>query len=72
MPHQGSWAVWADSNFVPVMLSAGLSYRIVIESEPRYTNMSSFAHFESYTGGTGGASGAFHRVNIAELRLLAR
>jgi hypothetical protein len=34
--------------------------------------MSFFSHFTRYTGGTGGASGAFSRVNIAELKVLAR
>jgi len=34
-------------------------------------NMSERAHFASYTGGAGGSTGAFHRVNIAELKVLA-
>jgi hypothetical protein len=33
--------------------------------------MSAFQHFASYTGGTGGKAGAFHRVNIAALKVLA-
>jgi hypothetical protein len=33
--------------------------------------MSAFAHFETY-GREGGAGGEFDRVNIAELRVLAR
>jgi len=35
-------------------------------------NMSAFAHFEHYTGGLGGRDGAFSRVNIADLKILAR
>ena len=35
-------------------------------------NMSSFAHFQRYTGGLGGGAGVFNRVNIAEVKVLAR
>ncbi|MCB9617173.1 MAG: hypothetical protein H6722_32485, partial [Sandaracinus sp.] len=72
MPHLGSWDRWADSSLVPVMLQAGRSYRFEIRGDERAVNMSSFAHFEAYTGGTGGRSGVFNRVNVAELKILAR
>lgn len=72
MPHLGDWDRWADSNFVAVDLEAGHRYRVVIESHDDYVNMSSFAHFESYTGGLGGRDGPFNRVNIAELAVLYR
>lgn len=72
MPHLGTWSTWADSSFVRVRLEAGRSYRFVIRGDDRAVNMSSFAHFEAYTGGTGGSSGTFNRVNVAELKVLAR
>lgn len=73
MPHLGTWSRWADSSFVRVSLEAGRSVRFVIRGDDdRAVNMSSFAHFEAYTGGTGGSSGTFNRVNVAELKILAR
>jgi hypothetical protein len=72
MPHLGTWSTWADSSFVRVRLEAGRNYRFVIRGDDRAVNMSSFAHFEAYTGGTGGSSGTFNRVNVAELKVLAR
>ncbi|MEM9074768.1 MAG: hypothetical protein AAGE52_40100, partial [Myxococcota bacterium] len=72
MPHLGTWSRWADSNFVSVDLVAGERYRIVIESDDAYVNMSAFDHFEAYTGGLGGRSGEFNRVNISELKVLVR
>ena len=72
MPHLGDWDRWEDSNFVAATLEAGHSYRVVIESDEGYVNMSAFAHFASYTGGLGGRDGAFNRVNIAELVVLYR
>lgn len=72
MPQLGDWARWGHSNFVPVTLTAGRSYTVTIESDPVYSNMSSLSHFASYTGGLGGSSGEFNRVNIAELRILDR
>ena len=48
-----------------------LDFRIVIRGDDEVVNMSAFAHFERYTGGLGGASGAFNRVNVAELKILA-
>ncbi|HJL02809.1 MAG TPA: hypothetical protein RMH85_18015 [Polyangiaceae bacterium LLY-WYZ-15_(1-7)] len=72
MPHLGEWGRWEDSSFVEAELVAGRSYRVVLSGDARSVNMSSFSHFESYTGGLGGSSGVFERVNIAELKLLAR
>lgn len=72
MPHLGDWSRWADSSFVPASLEAGRTYRIVIRGDEDMVNMSAFAHFETYTGGLGGTDGAFNRVNIAQLKVLAR
>ncbi|MBN9162418.1 MAG: hypothetical protein J0I07_15765 [Myxococcales bacterium] len=71
MPQRGDWASWGDSSFVRVNLEAGKSYRVRVGHDSRSVNMSAFEHFSAYTGGTGGKAGAFHRVNIAELKLLA-
>ncbi len=72
MPHLGTWSRWEDSSFVTADLRAGVAYRVVIRGDDEMVNMSAFAHFEDYTGGLGGRSGAFNRVNIAELKILAR
>jgi hypothetical protein len=71
MPHLGDWSRWADSSFVRAELTAGTEYRVVIRGDDEVVNMSAFAHFERYTGGLGGRSGAFNRVNVAELKILA-
>jgi hypothetical protein len=71
MPHLGTWSRWADSTFVRADLDASRTYRVIIDSAPTSRNMSAFSHFAQYVG-QGGASGAFERVNIAELKLLAR
>ncbi|MFN3201452.1 MAG: MGH1-like glycoside hydrolase domain-containing protein [Bradymonadia bacterium] len=71
MPHLGVWDRWEDSNFVPVDLEAGHTYRVTIDGGGQAINMSSFAHFETYTGGLGGVGGVFNRVNIAELKMLS-
>ena len=71
MPHLGEWSRWEDSSFVRADLSAGTEYRIVIRGDDDMVNMSSFAHFELYTGGLGGRDGVFNRVNISELKILA-
>lgn len=71
MPHLGAWSRWEDSSLVRAELTAGVAYRVVIRGDDDVVNMSSFAHFEIYTGGLGGRSGAFNRVNIAELNVLA-
>ena len=72
MPHLGTWSRWEDSSFVRAELEAGRAYRVVIRGDDEMVNMSSFAHFEHYMGGLGGRDGAFNRVNIAELKILAR
>ncbi|NVB37448.1 hypothetical protein G6O69_06365 [Pseudenhygromyxa sp. WMMC2535] len=72
MPHLGSWDRWEDSNLVAVELEAGVEYRAVIDQDEDTINMSSFSHFEIYTGGLGGVDGAYNQVNIAELRVLAK
>lgn len=71
MPHLGTWDRWAGSSFVRATLDMARTYRIVIRGDDEMVNMSSFAHFEAYTGGLGGQSGTFNRVNIAELKVLA-
>lgn len=72
MPHLGTWSRWSLSSFARADLTEGVEYRVVVRGDDDAVNMSSFAHFESYTGGLGGQDGAFNRVNIAELRILAR
>ena len=72
MPHLADWSRWADSSFLRAELTAGTEYRIVIRGDDEVVNMSAFAHFERYTGGLGGRDGAFNRVNVAELKILAR
>jgi len=70
MPQVGSWSVWRGSSFVPVKLTAGKTYRIVVKHDATSVNMSFFEHFSKYTGGLGGSAGSFSRVNIAEIKLL--
>lgn len=72
MPHLGDWSRWAGSSFLPVALEDGKSYRVVIGGDEGTVNMSAFEHFELYTGGLGGEQGAFNRVNISALKVLAR
>jgi hypothetical protein len=72
MPHLESWDHWAGSSFVPVQLQSAKTYRIIIRGGERAINMSSFAHFEAYTGGLGGESGEFNRVNISHVRILEK
>lgn len=71
MPQTSAWDQWRDSNFVRADLTAGREYTVTIDETAESVNMSAFSHFNAYTGGTGGMSGAFNRVNIAELRLLS-
>jgi hypothetical protein len=70
MPHQGTWASWRGSSFVPVKLVGGQPYQIVVKQQSASVNMSFFAHFALYTGGLGGKDGAFGKVNISEIKLL--
>ncbi|MEM6294098.1 MAG: hypothetical protein AAGA54_22660 [Myxococcota bacterium] len=72
MPHLGDWSIWALSSFAEADLTAGVEYRVTIEGDDDAVNMSSFSHFEAYTGGLGGSDGVFNRVNISDLRVLAR
>jgi glycogen debranching enzyme len=72
MPHLGAWSVWRDSSLVRANLVAGKTYKIVIKHDSSSMNMSFFKHFELYTGGSGGKGGAYSKVNIAELKILAR
>lgn len=71
IPQTSGWDQWRDSTFVRVSLQAGRAYRVVISQDERAVNMSHFAHFERYTGGTGGRSGVFNRADISEVKLLA-
>lgn len=70
MPHLQTWDDWRDSNFVRVHLEAGHTYSFVIRHDDYSINMSDFLHNALY-GGTGGASGAHHYINIAELKILS-
>ncbi len=70
MPQRGDGS-WGDSSFVRVNLVAGKDYRVRLGHDRRSVNMSAFDHFNAYTGGTGGKSGPYHRVNIAEVKVLA-
>jgi hypothetical protein len=70
MPHLGTWDDWRESSLIAVELDAAKSYRIVIREDGAAVNMSEREHFSLY-GGSGGASGRFNRVNIAELKVLA-
>lgn len=71
MPQRGTWDSWGDSSFVRATLTAGKSYRVRVTHDARSVNMSAFSHFEAYTGGTGGQSGEFSHVNVAELKILS-
>lgn len=70
MPHLGSWSTWGDGSAVRVLLQGGVGYTAVVGEGRGGANMSALRHFERYDGG-GGAGGAFFRVNVAELKLLA-
>jgi hypothetical protein len=71
MPHLGQWDIWKESNFVKVALDSSRSYRITIFHDTTTLNMSDFEHNALYTGGSGGSGGAYHYVNISELKLLS-
>lgn len=76
MPHlalpgdPAPWNHWEMSNFVPVNLTAGKTYQVVIREDEASGNMSDYAHFALYNG-TGGQTGRFNKVNIAALKVLA-
>mgnify|MGYP002407260776 CR=1 FL=1 len=71
MPHLASWSEWHDSSFLRATLDASKTYRVRIHGDERSINMSAFSHFEAYTAGLGGREGAFNRVNLSHLKLLA-
>lgn len=75
MPHLGKWDRWLESSLIStkVTLIAGHSYIVKIFSDDRAVNMSSFKHYEQYTGnqGIGRKNGAYNYVNIAEVKLLS-
>lgn len=70
MPHLGQWDRWSGSNFIPVEVTEGARYRITVSQDDYAINMSTFEHFASYTGGSGGVGGPFNDVNISELKVL--
>lgn len=70
MPHLATWDAWRESSLMHADLEAGKTYSVVISEDAAAVNMSERAHFEIY-GGTGGQSGRFNRVNIAEVKFLA-
>ena len=72
MPQRGAWGSWGDSSFVRASLTAGKTYRVVLADDASGRNMSDLLHFAAYTGGTGGSGGAFFRVNVASIKVLAR
>jgi len=72
MPHMGTWDRFEDSSFVAATLEAGRSYRIDLLSDDDTINMSSLAHFQSFTGGLGGGDQPFNELNIADIKVLAR
>ena len=72
MPHLGEWSRWSNSSFIPVVLDGSRTYRVRIFHSQTMSNMSGLSHFEQYTGGAGGAEGAYYDVNISELKLLSR
>ena len=75
MPQLNNWDRWLESSLIltKVDLSAGHSYTIKIFSDEQAVNMSSFAHYQNYTGnnGIGGVSGSYNYVNIAAVKLLS-
>ncbi len=70
MPQLDTWDDWRDSSFLPVNLDAAKTYEIVIREDSYGINMSEFEHFALYEF-SGGKTGRFNRVNIAELKVLA-
>jgi hypothetical protein len=72
MPHLGTWERFEGSSFLALQLEAGKTYRVELQGADEATNMSELAHFEAYTAGLGGQDGAFNRVNVRGLKILAR
>jgi hypothetical protein len=71
MPQLGNWDTWEDSTFLRADLDPTHSYSIEVLGDATTVNMSAFSHFAQYTGGEGGTSGPYARVNIAEIKVLA-
>jgi hypothetical protein len=71
MPQIASWDTWEDSSFLRANLDASHSYSIALLGDATSVNMSAFSHFAQYTGGEGGVSGAYSRVNVAEIKILS-
>jgi hypothetical protein len=77
MPQRGDWSSVGDSSFVRATLTAGKTYKVRFSNDSHSTNMSSFQHFNAYTGGNGGqddvtkAAGAFLRVDMYSVKLLS-
>ncbi len=71
---QNNWSRWLESSliFTQVDLIAGNNYTIKIFSDDLAINMSSFSHYEKYTGnnGTGGKK-PYNYVNITEVKFLS-
>ncbi len=67
MPQLGTWARWGESSLMPLTLDADELYKITLRDA---VNMSYFAHFVPYTGGTGGGATSFNQANIHAIKLL--
>lgn len=67
MPQLGTWARWGESSLMPLSLDADEVYKITLRDA---VNMSYFAHFVPYTGGTGGGATSFNQANIHAIKLL--
>ncbi len=66
MPHTPDWETWGESTLVPIFLSSGQNYRLVLRN---HTNMSYLKHFEAYKG-RGGEAGSVNRVNLGSIKLI--
>lgn len=71
LPQSGRWDQWQEGSLLQVELEAGTSYRLVLDDAPSFRNLSELQHFADYTGGLGGRTGPFFRLNVAEFRVLA-
>jgi hypothetical protein len=70
MPQAGMWDQWRDSTFVRAALATGHTYRISLSHDTTTQNMSDF-QFNTQYSGIGGTGGAYHNVDIAEIKLLS-